>query len=71
MVITSDLKRAICSLFEVYADEDGVQRIVTPLEYPGSNDRIVVRVRQSGDGQGFKIDERIKGSNKGVATLIN
>lgn len=57
MVITSDLKRAICSLFEVHADEGGVQRVVTPLEYPGSNDQIVVRVRPSGDGQGFIIDE--------------
>lgn len=57
MVITSDLKRAICSLFEVHADEDGVQRIVTPLEYPGSNDRIVVRVRPSDNNQGFDIDE--------------
>lgn len=57
MVITSDLKRAICSLFEVHADEGGVQRIVTPLEYSGSNDQIVVRVRPSDDGQGFVIDE--------------
>lgn len=57
MVITSDLKRAICSLFEVHSDEDGVQRVVTPLEYPGSSDRIVVRVRPSVDGQGFDIDE--------------
>lgn len=57
MVITSDLKQAICSLFEVHADEGGVQRIVTPLEYPGSSDRIVVRVRPSDDGQGFVIDE--------------
>lgn len=57
MVITNDLKRAICALFEVHPDEDGVQRIVTPLEYPGSNDQIVVRVRPSSDGQGFIIDE--------------
>jgi hypothetical protein len=57
MAITNDLKQAICSLFEVHADEGGVQRIVTPLEYPGSNDLIVVRVRPSGDGLGFVIDE--------------
>jgi hypothetical protein len=57
MVITSDLKQAICSLFEVHADDDGVQRVVTPLEYPGSGDQIVVRVRPSIDGQGFLIDE--------------
>ena len=55
MVITSDLKKAICSLFEVHADEGGVQRIVTPLEYPGTNDRIVIRVRPQDDG--FLIDE--------------
>jgi len=57
MVITNNLKRAICSLFDVHSDEDGVQRVVTPLEYPGSSDRIVVRVRPSSDGQGFDIDE--------------
>lgn len=57
MVITKDLKRAICSLFEVHADESGVQRVVTPLEYPGSNDQIVVRVRPLGEGKGFSIDE--------------
>lgn len=57
MVITSDLKRSICSLFEVHADEGGVQRVVTPLEYPGSSDQIVVRVRPSGDGRGFVVDE--------------
>lgn len=57
MVITLDLKKAICSLFEVHSDEGGVQRVVTPLEYPGSGDQIVVRVRPSSDGNGFQIDE--------------
>ena len=57
MVITGDLKKAICSLFDVHQDEGGVQRIVTPLEYPGSNDNIVVRVRPSSDGNGYLIDE--------------
>lgn len=42
MVINRDLKQAICSLFEVHTDEGGVQRIVTPIEYPGSNDQIVI-----------------------------
>lgn len=55
--VTTDIKRAICSLFEVHADEGGVQRIVTPLEYPGSNDQIVIRVRPSADSGGFDIDE--------------
>lgn len=43
--LTDDLKRGICALFEVHADELGVQRVVTPLEYSGSGDNIVVRVR--------------------------
>jgi hypothetical protein len=55
MVITSDLKRAICSLFEVHSDTENVQRIVTPLEYTGTKDQIVVRVRSSDNG--FIIDE--------------
>jgi hypothetical protein len=33
-LLNGDLKRSICSLFDVYADENGVQRIVTPIEYP-------------------------------------
>ena len=52
---TLNLKRDICSLFEVHNDENGVQRIVTPLEYTGSGDRIVVRVRPRGER--FQIDE--------------
>lgn len=55
MMTTINLKRDICSLFEVHDDEKGVQRIVTPLEYSGSGDHIVVRVRpQEGF---FQIDE--------------
>lgn len=54
-VITTSLKHAICSLFEVHADEGGVQRVVTPLEYQGSNDQIVIRVRPINGG--FDIDE--------------
>jgi hypothetical protein len=52
---TTNLKQAICSLFEVYSDKSGVQRVVTPLEYPGSNDQVVVRVRPVEGG--FSIDE--------------
>lgn len=55
MVVTSDLKRAICASFEVYEDQEGVQRVVTPLEYGGSGDRVVVRVRPTAEG--FDIDE--------------
>lgn len=57
MVIAKDLKREICSLFEVHEDSLGVQRVVTPLEYPGSGDRVVIRVRPLQDGSGFQIDE--------------
>ncbi|PVX97534.1 hypothetical protein [Paraburkholderia unamae] len=55
MELTSTLKRAICGLFEVHADEKGVQRVITPLEYPGSGDRIVIRVRPT--QAGYKIDD--------------
>ncbi|VVE29266.1 hypothetical protein PEP31012_03581 [Pandoraea eparura] len=55
MELVTDLKRAICALFEVHADESGMQRVVTPLEYSGSGDRIVVRVRPRDNG--FLIDE--------------
>lgn len=50
-----DIKRQICDLFEVHADEGGVTRVVTPLEYVGSGDNVVVRVRPQ--GQGYSIDE--------------
>jgi hypothetical protein len=55
-LLIDDIKRSICSLFEVYADEKGVQRIVTPIEYPGTSDRIVVRVRPQSDGS-YRVDE--------------
>jgi hypothetical protein len=55
MLIDNNLKKAICSLFEVHADVGGVQRVVTPLEYPGTNDSIVVRVRPCEGG--YLIDE--------------
>lgn len=53
--ITDDLKRGICALFEVHADERGVQRVVTPLEYSGTGDNIVVRIRPR-DGY-YQIDD--------------
>jgi len=49
------LKQTICALFEVHEDSASIQRIVTPLEYPGSNDKVVIRVRQR--SHGFEIDE--------------
>ena len=55
MELIPDLKRAICALFEVHDDAEGVQRVVTPLEYPGGSDKVVVRVRPR-DGY-LQIDE--------------
>jgi glucose/arabinose dehydrogenase len=55
MDLAPGLKHTICALFEVHEDSSTVQRIVTPLEYPGSNDKVVIRVRQRADG--FEIDE--------------
>lgn len=55
MELSLDLKHAICALFEVHEDERGVQRIVTPLEYPGSHDQVVLRARPVGDH--WRIDE--------------
>lgn len=48
-------KRTVCALFEVHEDARGVYRIITPLEYPGTGDRVVIRVRVR-DGA-FSIDE--------------
>lgn len=56
MVIASDIKTRICALFQVFEDEGGVQRIVTPIEYGSTGDAVVVRVRPRGDG-GFVVDE--------------
>lgn len=55
MELTTELKRDICALFDVYEEASGTQRIVTPLEYPGSGDRVVVRARPR-DGH-WVIDE--------------
>ena len=55
MELNKNLKHAICSLFEVHEDAHGVQRVITPLEYPGSSDKVVVRVRPR-EGY-FQIDE--------------
>lgn len=55
MELSLELKRAICALFEVHEDEGGVQRIVTPLEYPGSHDQVVLRTRPRGDQ--WQVDE--------------
>jgi len=51
-----NIKQQICDLFEVYSDKAGVTRVVTPLEYAGSGDKIVVRVRPGQNG-GYVVDE--------------
>lgn len=56
MVIATSLRDSICSLFEVHQDEQGVQRVVTPIEYPGTGDNVVIRIRPEGGGR-FSIDE--------------
>ncbi len=55
MELSLDLKRAIYALFEVHEDERGVQRIITPLEYAGSHDQVVLRARPVGDH--WRVDE--------------
>jgi hypothetical protein len=55
-LLKDEIKRSICSLFDVYSDENGVQRVVTPIEYPGKADKVVVRVRPAADGS-FTVDE--------------
>jgi hypothetical protein len=54
-LISSNLQHSICQLFKVVADERGVQRVITPLEYPSSGDQVVIRVRPMESG--FQIDE--------------
>jgi len=55
----TDLKSSLCALFEVlvdeHADENNVQRIVTPMQYGGSHDHIVIRVRPTSTA--IQIDE--------------
>lgn len=55
MKVTSNIKHAICAAFDVHEDAGGIQRVVTPMEYAGVGDKIVVRVRPFGDG--WRIDE--------------
>ena len=55
MELVDNLKSAICSLFEVHTEKSGVQRVVTPIEYPGSGDKVVIRIRPTAEG--FWLDE--------------
>ncbi len=60
MELKANLKAAICALFDVHEDEGGTQRVVTPLEFPGSRDQVVVRVRPRGTH--WEIDENAEAS---------
>ena len=60
MELTTDLKAAICALFEVHEDEGGTQRVVTPLAFPGSHDQVVIRVRPRGTH--WDVDENAEAS---------
>lgn len=53
--MSPDIKKSICALFEVHHEPSGITRIITPLEYPGSGDKIVIRIRPSDNGK--MIDE--------------
>lgn len=55
MELNPSLKSSIYALFEVIEDKQGTQRVITPLEYVGTQDKVVVRVRQR-NGY-YQIDE--------------
>ena len=55
-MIGTKLKHSICSLFEVFDDEQSVKRVVTPLEFAKTGDAVVVRIRPMEDGT-FLVDE--------------
>lgn len=57
MGIGAELKHQICALFEVHEDEQGVQRVVTPMEFPQSGDRVVVRVRPVNGSAAYVLDD--------------
>lgn len=54
--MNSNIKSLICGLFDVLPDEKGVYRVITPMEYIGTKEKVVVRIRPAGEGK-FKIDD--------------
>ncbi len=50
MKVQSNIKHNICALFDVTETENGGLCIVTPMQYSGSNDNIVIHVRPNSDG---------------------
>ena len=54
--MNSNIKSLICGLFDVIPDEKGVLRVVTPMEYIGTKDKVVIRIRPI-EGDQYKIDD--------------
>ena len=50
MKVQTDIKQRICGLFEVTRTEDGGWCVVTPMQYTGSNDHVVVYIQQTANG---------------------
>lgn len=50
MKVQTNIKHNLCALFEVTETENGGWCVVTPLQYSGSNDNIVIHIQPKGDG---------------------
>jgi hypothetical protein len=49
------LNQSICALFQVHQDDETLQRVITPFEYTGMGDNVVVRVRKR--MHGWQVDD--------------
>lgn len=50
MKVQTDIKQRICGLFEVTETGDGGWCVVTPLQYSGSNDHVVIHIQATDAG---------------------
>lgn len=50
MKVQKNIKHSLCALFEVAETENGGWCIVTPMQYSGSNDNIVIHIRPEDAG---------------------
>lgn len=50
MNLCTDLQHDICALFDVSPTENGGWSVVTPMQYSGSNDHVVVHVKPTTQG---------------------
>lgn len=50
MKVQTDIKHRICSLFDVTETDDGGCCVVTPMQYTGSNDHVVVHIKANEGG---------------------